>query len=272
MTVKYKDIANRIDKDELIDYYKTHLPKDVMKKFDIESHHLLRQVLSYYDIPHHTASENTYIQWKYYISEEEKLNLVESMHDGLKNMSEEKWEERNRKISNTQKGTSKSQEQKLKISNTLKGHIPWNKGLKGVQKWAPEQYEKYYDSMNTNGWFKISKAEDDYYNKLVQIYGEDDIIRNYQDSRYSRLSDNYRFRCDFYIKSEDKFIEFNRWWHHGTHPFDETNEEDIKLLNEWRSKSTTDNQYSEAIKTWTIRDVEKINSAKINNLNYELIY
>ena len=27
---KYKDIANRIDKDELIDYYKTHLPKDVM--------------------------------------------------------------------------------------------------------------------------------------------------------------------------------------------------------------------------------------------------
>lgn len=32
------------------------------------------------------------------------------------------------------------------------------------------------------------------------------------------------------------------------------------------------NRNSEAIKTWTIRDVEKINSAKRNNLNYELIY
>ena len=77
---------------------------------------------------------------------------------------------------------------------------------------------------------------------------------------------------DVMKKFEDKFIEFNRWWHHGTHPFDETNKEDIKLLNEWKIKAVINNQYSEAIKTWTIRDVEKINSAKRNNLNYELIY
>jgi len=49
--------------------------------------------------------------------------------------------------------------------------------------------------------------EDNYYDELIAIYGANDIIRGYRDIRYS--NNGYKFQCDFYIKSEDLFIECN---------------------------------------------------------------
>lgn len=46
-----------------------------------------------------------------------------------------------------------------------------------------------------------SKAEDAIYEELCSIYGKDNIIRQYK-------SNVYPFHCDFYIQSEDLYIEY----------------------------------------------------------------
>ena len=146
------------------------------------------------------------------------------------------------------------------------GNHPWNYGLKGAQKWTSGQKEKYYNSLNKNGWYRKSKAEQKVYLELVERYGESDVI-----CQYSK-DERYPFNCDFYVKSKDLFIEVNSFWHHGPHRFDENNEKDIELLKQWEEKAKSSQQYKNAINTWTIRDKNKIETAKKNNLNYITIY
>ena len=58
-------------------------------------------------------------------------------------------------------------------------------------------------------------AELDYYNNvLLKNYDESDIIKQYFGG------DRYPYTCDFYIISEDKFIEIHGNWTHGGKPFD----------------------------------------------------
>lgn len=116
---------------------------------------------------------------------------------------------------------------------------------------------------NNTLYMGYSIPEENLYSLLKEHYSEDDIIRQYSDERYP-------FNCDFYIKSLDLFIELNAHWTHNTHPFDETNKEDLKILELWKSKNTK--FYTNAIKTWTQRDVEKLQIAKNNNLNYLSVY
>lgn len=54
-----------------------------------------------------------------------------------------------------------------------------------------------------NKSFAKSKPEDELYEKLKEIYGNDNVLRNYRDKQ------RYPFNCDFYIKSSDMFIECN---------------------------------------------------------------
>jgi hypothetical protein len=62
----------------------------------------------------------------------------------------------------------------------------------------------------------------------------------------------------------------NGFWTHGTHPFDETNEEDLKFAAELE---TRDSEWSRIfLYTWTDLDVRKLETAKKNNLNYKVIY
>ena len=75
----------------------------------------------------------------------------------------------------------------------------------------------------------------------------------------------YPYHCDFYIPSLDLYIECNYHWTHGYKPY-EGNKEDLKLLNQWEESNTK--FYNNAINTWTIRDVNKRNIAKQNNLNW----
>ena len=68
------------------------------------------------------------------------------------------------------------------------------------------------------------------------------------------------------IPDLDLYIEYQGTWTHGLHPFNENNKEDIDKLNLWKSKNSK--YYDNAINTWTIRDVNKRNIAKQNNLNW----
>jgi len=65
--------------------------------------------------------------------------------------------------------------------------------------------------------------EEDYYNYLLSMYDKSDILRQYKSERYP-------WHCDFYIISEDKFIECNYFWTHGSHPFDKNSQEDQERL------------------------------------------
>lgn len=138
-----------------------------------------------------------------------------------------------------------------------------------VRKTWEENHQEILDKIHMikkiNNSFNSSKPEDQYYNYLLTKYEKDDIVRQYKDIRYP-------FECDFYIRSEDLFIELNLNWTHGNHPFDSTNEEDLQLLDHWRQKAINSEFYRNAIDIWTRRDIEKQRMAKENNLNYLCYY
>ena len=129
--------------------------------------------------------------------------------------------------------------------------------------------ETYQASQNktkkANKTFNTTKRESELYTRLVTIYGEQDVIAQYRDIRYP-------YNCDFYIKSLDLFIELNAHWTHGEHPFDKNNTEDLQKLTVWQEKSKESKFFTNAIETWTRRDVEKLNILQENKLNFVLIY
>lgn len=186
------------------------------------------------------------------------------------------------------KRTEKSKE---KMRKAKEGFIPWNKGLtketdervaslsnkcregmlkhiEYVKQKEPEFYKRWRiqarKTMKKNGTSKSSKPEENYYKQLVNQFGYENVIRHYsEDSRYP-------YECDFYIKSEDLFIELNLHPSHYTHPFDEKNNEDKKFLDYLKQQNT---QWSNMIiDVWSRRDVEKLQCAISNNLNYKQIY
>lgn len=129
--------------------------------------------------------------------------------------------------------------------------------------------KKEIETKKKNGTVNSSSPENESYKILLSIYP--DTLRWYnKDSRYP-------FECDFYIPSEDLFIECNYHYTHGPHPFDITNDDDIKLLEIIRSKQDyledgSKNSYFIYEDVWTRRDVEKIKCASDNNLNYAVFY
>lgn len=122
-----------------------------------------------------------------------------------------------------------------------------------------------YMTKKKNGSFNTSSDEEEYYKQLLSIYGIDDIVRSYKSSLYP-------FNCDFYIKSEDRYIELNKHWTHGGMEFIANDQECIDKLNLWIEKSKKSKFYKNAIETWTVRDVEKFKTARMNKLNYTVIY
>ena len=130
---------------------------------------------------------------------------------------------------------------------------------------SKEILEKCYATKTKNNTWNISNPETLFYNKLVDIYGKEDVIRQYREERYP-------YACDFYIKSQDLFIELNLTWTHGGRLFDKNNISDIKKLDIWKEKAKTSEYYKNAIENWTVRDVEKNNIAIKNKLNYIVYY
>ena len=109
----------------------------------------------------------------------------------------------------------------IKVSNTnkLKAELKKQEDPEYFINWRKDVSK----TMKENGTYGKSKEEDEYYETLCSTYGIDNVIRQYSDPRYP-------FNCDFYIISEDLFIELNRHWTHGRHQFNPNDENDIEKL------------------------------------------
>lgn len=143
------------------------------------------------------------------------------------------------------------------------GNKVWNDGEVGLESWLPGQAERRYRTLKNNNSFNRSKPEDALYNELCSKYKI--VYRNYYDKQ------RYPFHCDFYIPEEDLFIELNRFPTHYKEPFDQNNNEHIKLLE--HCKTSPNNWIEEQmVKVWAGSDVLKLETAKKNKLNYLVIY
>ena len=125
--------------------------------------------------------------------------------------------------------------------------------------------EKAYITKKKNNSFNKSKLEECWYNYLCSLFPKEVIHRQYKDDRYP-------FNCDFYIESEDLFIEINGHWTHGNHPFDPNDAKDVEKLKMWEEKSSNHKFYKIAIYVWTELDVLKYKTAVDNKLNYRRYY
>ena len=125
---------------------------------------------------------------------------------------------------------------------------------------SKEIQQKAHETIKKNGSYGKSKEEDYVYSVLVDIYGNDNVKRQYK-------SNLYPFACDFYIISEDLYIEYNGMWTHGHTPYIGSKENETQL-EKWKQKAITSDYYKRAILIWTISDVKKRNTAKKNELNY----
>lgn len=263
----YKEIAHNLNKEEVERYYQNHLPKDVCEHFGFNQIYFYR-IFDYLGIKRRNASDNTKLQMSIMDVESRTLR---GQKISKSNIGKKVSDETKKKISDTQLGkpkTFKSEESKQRSVQTRwkKGQIPYNKGIKGIVKQSKETAIKRFETFKQNNSYKKSKPEELYYKELCDKYGEDNVVRQY----YSK--DRYPFHADFYIKSEDLFIELNLHWTHGGHPFNQEDTNDVITLNEWKEKAKTSKFYMRAIYVWTDLDVRKRECARNNNLNFIEIY
>lgn len=119
--------------------------------------------------------------------------------------------------------------------------------------------KKVIDSKRKNKTFNTSSSEMFIKSLLESLY--DQVY-------YQYTSELYPFACDFYIPSEDIYIEYQGSWTHGHRPFDKSNEKCLEQLELWKGKARTSKYYQNAIEVWTKRDPMKRETAKKNNLNW----
>ena len=123
--------------------------------------------------------------------------------------------------------------------------------------------EKNIATKKRNHSFSQSKDELTLYRYLVEKYGADDVVRQYKEDRYP-------FYCDFYVRSKDLFIELNIHPCHNFKKYDP--ERDEKELQAMMEKAKTSRYWANMIDVWTRRDVEKLEWANKEHLNYITIY
>lgn len=160
-------------------------------------------------------------------------------------------------------------QQKARASSTERyGYEYFNQSEESRQRLSaqmqdPEVRAKINATKRANGSFHTSAVEDGLHQMLIETFGEDDVLTQYSDDRYSTL-------CDFYILSRDLFIELNGTWTHGGHWFDESSAQDQQKLAGWRAKSTAFYRNAEAV--WTVADPKKRNAAAEHQLNYVVFW
>ena len=127
--------------------------------------------------------------------------------------------------------------------------------------------QREYETKKKNKSFNGSKEENLCYKLIKEKYP--DTIHQFRDNI------RYPFNCDFYIPSLDLFIEYQGSEFHGYSPYKGT-EKDLQKIKLWKERgdqicqneNKTNSRYYEMIKTWTIKDPLKRQTAKNNNLNY----
>ncbi len=155
----------------------------------------------------------------------------------------------------------KSTKDKIKETNLEKYNVECVFQREDIQEksHSKEAIEKCYKTKKKNNTFNTSKIENEIEIKLRGMFP--DLKTQYK-------SEEYPFNCDYYIPELDLYIEYNGTWTHGGHFFDKNNLKDLEKLNQLTEKSKNSKFYRNAIETWTVRDILKLNTAIENNLNY----
>ena len=160
---------------------------------------------------------------------------------------------------------------KEKYNNTMltKYGVKWFTQTKKLidKAQSNEAKEKQYKTKKKNHTLNSSKTELESYDLLKQKYS--DVIHHYKDNN------RYPFNCDFYIPSLDLFIECQYGQFHHGRPYlgTENDLKDVEMLKENAKRRCEEtgkdkSRYDNELETWTIRDVNKRNTVKQNNLNY----
>ena len=261
-----EELAESISYNELFDYYEiqNHTKKDTLIHFNLTLGHL-NGLLDYYGIKKSTSNR---------AQNSKKGKLLKYGDENYNNREKavktclEKYNVENPFQMESTRLKTESHEVRMRCQQTYlqkTGKKVWNEGGSGLQKWVEGQAEKRHNTMVEHNSFNTSKPEEELYKQLCNKYGVRNVKRNYnEDPRYP-------WHCDFYVVSEDLFIELNKFPTHYTEPFDENNPDHIKLLEHCK---TSPNNWieSEMVNIWAGTDVIKYNTAIKNNLNYRIIY
>ena len=139
--------------------------------------------------------------------------------------------------------------------------IPKNKEYMSYLMSSYEMQERRYNTMKRNHTFNSSSTEEEFFLYIKSRFPK--VIRQYKDKN------RYPYFCDFYIPELDYFIELQGYYTHGKHPFDPNSNEDLQLIEYYKKKYGEDCQL---ITIWSIKDVEKRECAKRNNLNFKEVW
>ena len=204
------------------------------------------------------ANKSAKVTWQTKYTAEERSALAKDKWD---NMSDESRKRHSINASTGVKRYYSNLDEETRSTRTSKA----SNNLKRWRETATDEdkklaHEKGFITKKLNGSLNTSKPEIAFYELLVGRYGEDDIIREYKESRYP-------YRCDFYIKSKDLFIELQGHQSHGIKPFDITDVECQELLHKWETRN-----YTGYISVWTDLDVRKMSHAKKHNLHFLWVY
>lgn len=186
------------------------------------------------------ASKRVWLNKEYHDKRVKDMNSTESKQKFVTAMK--LWYETN----------CRNEDYKLKMSAGVRNAFALRKD---------EIIQKQYNTKKKNNSFSASKQEELSGIILKEIYGSQNVLRQYKDIRYP-------YNCDFYITTKDLFIECNFFWHHGKDFFDPSIQWQKEQYIKWLEKSKTSACYKAAIYTWTKRDLDKLACAKRNNLNY----
>ena len=164
---------------------------------------------------------------------------------------------------------TKSEEIKNKAKKTMlrrygveySMQIPKNKEYMSYLMSSYEMQERRYNTMKRNHTFNSSSTEEELFLYIKSRFPK--VVRQYKDKN------RYPYFCDFYIPELDYFIELQGYYTHGKHPFDPNSNEDLQLIEYYKKKYGEDCQ---PITIWSIKDVEKRECAKRNNLNFKEIW
>ena len=145
-------------------------------------------------------------------------------------------------------------------------------GVSNVMK-LKEYQDKMMAKKVVNGTLKGSGPEDRFYPILCDIFGDDDVIRQYHSSKPPlRNSDVYPYHADFFIVSRSLWIEINAHQTHGTHFFDGSSSDDLQRFSYLRAKAKSSDMYAREVYVWTELDVRKRDCARKNKLNYVVFW
>ena len=126
-----------------------------------------------------------------------------------------------------------------------------------------ERVYKIFETKKEHKTINTSQVEKDF--EMYLIDNNIEYKKQYKDNRYCDEC-GYKFHCDFYLPKYDLFIEIQGNWTHGKHPFNKNNSEDLKIIEQWKSKNSI--YYNKAIYNWSISDVKKREIAHKNGLNF----